>query len=106
MARCAIAGLVLNIIRIVEQEANVIIARGKNFIVDSFVDGEGGAVVAGKLWKWEFHEYLGPTFLNVRTGQPKKYPPEKHPIWAAFDAWLKEYYAENRLAASQKGKRK
>ena len=71
-------------------------------IIDTFVDAEGEAVVNGKLWKWEFHHYLGPTFLNVRTGAPKKYPPENHPVWKAFEMWLKGYEAAQKKQSTNR----
>lgn len=72
-------------------------------IIDTFIDATGEAVVNGRLWKWEFHEYLGPTFLK-RDGEPRnKYPSERHPVWDAFQAWLGDYYEKkgNKEKAAQ-----
>ena len=60
-------------------------------------DADGSAIVNGREWRWEFHRYLGPTFLK-QDGEPrKKFPSEKHPVWDVFEAWHKEYEAGARL---------
>lgn len=43
----------------------------------------------GKLWRWDFGEYMGPTFLG-KNGDPLKNQPmsEKHPAWEPFNRWL------------------
>lgn len=66
-------------------------ALTRRIIVDCFVDGEGSAVVRGRTWRWEFHEYLGPTFVNKK-GQSIDYPPEGSPVWDAFNDWLWGHY--------------
>jgi hypothetical protein len=54
-------------------------------------DGEGSAVVNGREYRWEHHEYCGPTFLR-KDGEPmKRQPGEHHPVWEAFNRWFKEY---------------
>ena len=43
---------------------------------------------AGQVWRFDWHRYLGPTFLR-RDGEPrKKYPGMRCPMWRAFDAWM------------------
>lgn len=60
-------------------------------IVCSLIDAEGSCKIAGKEWRWEFHEYLGPTFVT-KAGEPlKNQPSEKHPVWDRFSEWLTEY---------------
>lgn len=42
----------------------------------------------GKVWLFEWHSYLGPTFLR-KDGEPRaRYPGEKNPMWEAFNAWM------------------
>lgn len=56
-----------------------------------FIDGPdafGEATIKGRVWKWEFHKYLGPTFLR-KDGEPRvQQPGPKHPVWNAFYRWL------------------
>ena len=57
--------------------------------------GEGEVVIAGKTWRWEFHDYLGPTFLKADWETPLVHQPNpKHPVWDRFGEWLVEYKAE------------
>lgn len=67
----------------------------KNAVIHicSFVDAEGSAIVRGKEWRWEFHEYLGPTFLRKNGDPLTRQPSGRHPVWDAFAKWLKEYDA-------------
>jgi hypothetical protein len=59
-------------------------------------DAYGSAIVNGKEWRWDFHEYMGPTFLR-KSGDPlTKQPGEKNPVWQAFADWLKQYRAGHR----------
>ena len=61
-------------------------------IVCSFDDATGEARVNGRTYRWEFHDYLGPTFLKADWDTPLvRQPGEKHPVWDAFDKWLVEY---------------
>lgn len=62
-------------------------------------DGEGSAVVNGRTYRWEFHEYCGPTFLR-KDGEPWKRicPGENHPVWDEFEKWLKKYKAARKKA--------
>jgi hypothetical protein len=54
-------------------------------------DGEGFAVIGKRIYKWEFHEYCGPFFIN-KDGNPSKIQPrENHPVWPHFNNWLNKY---------------
>ena len=65
-----------------------IIARGPGFIVDG-PDAYGECTIAGKVWRWDFHWFCGPTFLR-KDGEPlKNQPGERHPVWDKFAEWLK-----------------
>lgn len=73
---------------------------GTSFLIDGqpcfidYSDGEGRAVVNGKEWRWDFHEYCGPTFYN-KDGEPRKnFPSENHPVWKSFNKWLRKYEKE------------
>lgn len=43
----------------------------------------------GKMWHWEFHSYLGPTFTdkkgNILKNQPMR---PNHRAWKPFEEWL------------------
>ncbi len=53
-------------------------------------DSYGECVIAGKVWRWDFHKYFGPTFLR-KDGEPlKTQPDERHPVWDHFAEWLKK----------------
>lgn len=68
--------------------------------IDIFIDAEGEAVVRGRKWKWEFHEYMGPTWISPSTGEPlRRWPGEKHPVWNEFEKWLKQYQEAKRQNA-------
>lgn len=47
----------------------------------------------GKLWRWDFGEHVGPTFLK-KNGEPLERQPteEKHPAWEPFNKWLAEKF--------------
>lgn len=71
-----------------------------NGMAIDYCDGMGSAVVNGKLWRWEFHRYCGPTFLK-KNGGPRRYiPNENHPVWEAFDKWLNIYLEKRKTAKS------
>lgn len=57
----------------------------------SFVDAEGVSP-CGK-YRWEFSEWLGPTFLTPKTGEVMKNQPvdENWPGWKPFEEWLAAY---------------
>lgn len=62
--------------------------------VCSMREATGSTVIAGKTWRWEFHHYLGPTFLRA-DGEPLvNQPGENHPVWDRFDEWLKDYESD------------
>lgn len=64
--------------------------------VCSLVHGRGHCRIAGKEWRWEFHSYLGPTFVGVNGEPLKNQPGEGHPVWPHFNAWLKEWESKGR----------
>jgi hypothetical protein len=60
----------------------------------SFVEKKGSAIVNGRNYRWEFHRWLGPTFLRA-DGRPLKHQPgERHPVWEAFQKWFDKHYPE------------
>ena len=63
----------------------------------SFCEATGRTKVEGVWWQWEFHHYLGPTFIDKR-GEMIDFPPEKHPVWVRFERWLERY--QRRKSAS------
>lgn len=41
----------------------------------------------GRAYHFDWHRYLGPTFLRA-DGEPlARYPSQRHPVWPAFNAW-------------------
>lgn len=55
--------------------------------VCSMVQARVSTKVNGRVYNFEFHEMLGPTWIGVN-GEPWKRPPRiDGPIWAAFEAW-------------------
>lgn len=60
-------------------------------------DGEGSAVVNGRTWRWDFHEYLGPTFVNKHGEMLKRQPGPRNPVWPAFEQWVRERNARKRI---------
>lgn len=61
------------------------------FCFIDYADGEGQAVVNGRVWRWEFHEYCGPTFLRA-DGEPRKCQcPTVEAVWRAFEKWHRAY---------------
>lgn len=71
-----------------------------NGMAIDYHDGEGSAVVNGRTYRWEFHEYCGPMFLRVDGNCLKIQPSEGHPVWPHFDAWLKRYLEARKTAKS------
>jgi len=52
---------------------------------DAFAQGKH----KGRLYRWSFHEYLGPLFLR-KDGEPLvRQPGEKSGAWMAFGRWQK-----------------
>ncbi len=42
----------------------------------------------GKIWHFEWHNYLGPTALSINSEEPlKRIPGEKSPFWEAVTHW-------------------
>ncbi len=63
--------------------------NGSKCFID-YADDEGEAVVNGRTYRWEFHNYCGPLFLR-KDGEPlKNQPGEHHPVWPYFDQWMKK----------------
>lgn len=70
-------------------------ARNARIIIDCFCDAEGSAKVGNRIWRWEFHEFLGPTFVDKK-GNSVNSPSEHSPVWNAFNDWLWKYYTEKK----------
>lgn len=51
-------------------------------------DGSGEAVVNGRKWRWDHHNYCGPLWLNKDGSERKRQPGENHPVWKAYNRWL------------------
>jgi hypothetical protein len=64
----------------------------------SMPDSCGSAVVRGRTYYWDFHNYLGPTFTKKDGTVLKNQPSEHHPVWGPFAEWLKKYEAERAAA--------
>lgn len=68
----------------------LVVINGTKCLID-YADGVGEAIVDGKKWSWEFHEYCGPMFLTKK-GQPRKCQcPTNKKVWDAFQSWHDEY---------------
>lgn len=68
-----------------------------NMCID-YHDGEGSAVVNGRTYRWEFHEFCGPLFVR-KDGEPLvNQPGEHHPVWAEFAKWLVRYQEKRKTA--------
>lgn len=67
-----------------------------------YADAYGEAVVNGRVWRWEYHNYLGPTFLR-KDGEPRKCQcPTIDAVWDAFQVWLKKYEKARNLSLRQR----
>lgn len=53
-------------------------------------DGEGSCQIGKQKYRWEFHEFCGPTFF-VNGSRNFWNPGEKHPVWDHFYKWMKRY---------------
>lgn len=42
----------------------------------------------GRLYRFEWHNYLGPTFLNKKDEELKRVPKE---AWAALEVWTRKH---------------
>lgn len=74
--------------------------HGPGFIITSFTDAEGEAVVNGKTVRWEFSDMFGPTFVNA-DGEPlKNQPGVRSAAWKAFERWHKELREEKALMSA------
>lgn len=63
---------------------------GGNPCIVTVSDGYGKAVVNGRKWRWDWHNYCGPLFLNADGSERKRMPSEHHPVWKAVQKWQKE----------------
>ena len=61
-------------------------ANGSPCIV-TVCDDYGEAVVRGRTWRWEWHNYCGPLFVNADGSDRKRIPSENHPVWKAIEKW-------------------
>lgn len=41
----------------------------------------------GKVWRFEYHSYMGPTTLTKSGEQMERQPGQRSPFWEAFNAW-------------------
>lgn len=72
------------------------IINGTPTFID-YPDAYGEAVVDGKTWRWDFHEYCGPLWLR-KNGEPLKCQfPTNPKVWAAFEKWHKEYLRKAKM---------
>lgn len=55
-----------------------------------YADAEGQARVGGRLWRWEFHRYLGPTFLR-KDGEARVNQDPPKAVWRAFERWHQRF---------------
>ena len=62
--------------------------------VVSVSDDYGEAVVNGRTWRWEWHNYLGPEFVNKDGSSRKRIPGIKHPVWKALKKWERKRRAK------------
>lgn len=65
-----------------------------------YADGEGSAVIDGRTWRWEFHEYCGPLWLRADGLGRKCQCPTNPKVWAAFAKWHRAY--ERRKAKAKR----
>ncbi len=57
----------------------------------------------GRVWRFEYHEWLGPTVVR-KDGEPcAKQPGYRSPFWAAFETWWKTRKAIALATASEGG---
>lgn len=48
----------------------------------------GEARIGNRLYRWDFDDYCGPTFVRA-DGEPlKRQPGPRHKVWKAFGEWL------------------
>lgn len=54
-----------------------------------FPDAFGQGRHKGRVYRWEFHNYLGPLFLR-KDGEPMvRQPGQRSGAWVPFNRWLK-----------------
>lgn len=57
-------------------------------------DDYGEAMVNGRKWRWEWHHYCGPMFVNKDGNARRRLPGEKHAVWKAISRWEKRQKAK------------
>lgn len=60
-----------------------------------YCDATGECILNGKKYQWEFHNYLGPTFLKQNGDPLIRQPGENHSVWKEFEKWYKLYRKNN-----------
>lgn len=72
-----------------------------------FLDGSsatGEAIVKGKRYYWDMHDYCGPLFTD-KEGEPlNRQPGSRHPVWPAFNEWLTVYRTERHMPTEKESK--
>lgn len=56
-----------------------------------YADGNGEVVVNGRKWRWDYHDYLGATFLRADGQLRKNQCPTSKAVWDAYREWLELY---------------
>lgn len=51
--------------------------------------------VNGRIWKFDFDEWMGPYWLKADGYTERKCQNPKKEVWAAFEKWHEEYRKEN-----------
>lgn len=69
---------------------DLFIEVGGNPCIVTVSDDSGEALVNGRKWRWDWHNYCGPLFLNKDGSERKIQPSENHPVWKAIKKWQKE----------------
>jgi hypothetical protein len=64
--------------------------HGNGCFID-YADAYGEAMVRGTVWRWSYHEYLGPLWLKKDGSFRECQCPTNKAVWRAFDRWLREY---------------
>jgi len=56
-----------------------------------YADAYHEVTIGRTVWRWDFHDYLGPTFLKAN-GEPRKCQcPTVKSLWEEFNAWLETH---------------
>lgn len=73
---------------------SITMGDGTRAFID-YADGEGSAVVNGRVWRWHYHRYLGPSFLRKDGELRACQNPTIKAVWDAFMDWLKRWEKDN-----------